>query len=127
MDKFAGSKRYAAQVAEEAGATRHFAARCVTCSAGSLPPRIAGCAMSHVPRAEAKTETRMMSFRNSQVKKVRISLSTVVCTDFCTLRAIHVTFRDGVRPKVYQGKAAEREQAKRAERPHRAAKLRPDP
>lgn len=42
MDDFQKRRQHAAQIGPEAGATRHFAARCVTCSAGSLPPRIAG-------------------------------------------------------------------------------------
>lgn len=42
IDELRGRKEHAVQIGHEAGATRHFAARCVTCSAGSLPPRIAG-------------------------------------------------------------------------------------
>lgn len=41
-----------------------------------------------------------MSFWSSQVMKVRISLCTVVFTNFCTLHAIQVIYIKGVDPKA---------------------------
>jgi hypothetical protein len=42
----------------------------------------------------------MAGFQGHQVKVVRISLSTLVCTDFRTRQATYLIFRDRVEPKL---------------------------
>jgi len=103
MDKFAGSKRYAAQIAEEAGATRLFAARCVTSVAGSLPPhQFSGCTngVSYLPRRSAF----LLAFlRAGMVTGARVTLVTVAVTNAVTSDVCKTTHGTEVMDRIGRG------------------------
>jgi len=78
-----------------AGATRHFAARCVTWSAGSLQPCTAPLGDEFRPRTGEERESTKLGFHMAPVKKVINSVSTSVCTQSVTRRTSYQRILNG--------------------------------
>ena len=95
---------------DRAGATRHFAARCVTWSAGSLQPCIAPMRDEFRPRTGEERTREKRSSHIAPVKKVIISVSTSVCTIGVTERTFYKRIFNGFetrKSKSSRGKTTE--------------------
>ena len=75
-----------------AGATPHFAARCVTWMAGSLQPFIAKLRDEFRPRTGEKIENTKLGSHKAPVKEIIISVSTSVCTRIFTNALLTIVF-----------------------------------
>ena len=78
-----------------AGATPHFAARCVTWTAGSLQSFIVQLCDEFRPLTGEERESAKLGFHTAPVKKVIISVSTSVCTQSVTQRAFYQRILNG--------------------------------